>query len=351
MAHLAAASLLGKHRGDEAANVLQRLAVEAEPAAAAVALEGLLDDDPHRVLSLMPRLVVSPDATVRLRAVEAHRRCPTSEHIPLVADLMDDPHTQVRTSARKALLEVAGGTEHGDAVRREATRLLATERWRALEQATILLALLDHKPAAPRLVELLRFERPEVFIAAAWGLRKLAVPETLPDQLREVERRWQRSLKPDPNDSRPMIDLQVAHLAQSLGRARYAPAAPALARFVPKQWNMGPQSRASAVWALGLIHQNAPPARLVEEMIGRLTDESVIMAEDLGVRSMCAVALGRMKSEEAVDSLRKYYPKKLSTDPFPNSCGWALERIAGEKLPVSGTAEVVQKGWFLEPRD
>jgi hypothetical protein len=75
------------------------------------------------------------------------------------------------------------------------------------------------------------------------------------------------------------------------------------------------------------------------------------MAEDLGVRSMCAVALGRMKSEEAVDSLRKYYPKKLSTERFPNACGWALEQITGEKLPASGTAEVVQKGWFLEPRE
>jgi HEAT repeat protein len=351
VAHLAFASLLRRHKGDEAARVLQRLAVEAEPAAAVVALEGLLDDDPRRVLSLMSRLVASPDATVRARAVEAHRRCPTPDHIPLVAELLDDPHPQVRTSARKALLEVARAPDHGDAVRREATRLLATERWRALEQATVLLALLDHKAAAPRFVELLRFERPEVFVAAAWGLRKLAVPETLPEQLREVERRWQRSLKPDPNDPRPMIDLQVAQLAQSLGRARYAPAAPVLARFVPKQWNMGPQSRASAVWALGLIHQEAPPARLVEEMIGRLTDESVIMAEDLGVRSMCAVALGRMKSEEAVDSLRKYYPKKLSTEPLPNSCGWALEQITGEKLPASGIAEVVQKGWFLEPRD
>jgi HEAT repeat protein len=350
-AQLAAVSLLRLHRGDAAALVLQRLAVEAESAAAAVALEALLDDDAHRVLPLMPRLAGSSDATVRTRAVEAHRRCPMAAHIPLVAELLDDPHPQVRVSARKALLEVARGAEHGDAVRREATRLLATERWRALEQATILLALLDHKAAASRFVELLRFERPEVFVAAAWGLRKLAVPETLPEQLREVERRWQQSLKPDPNDPRPMIDLQVAQLAQSLGRARYAPAAQPLARFVPKQWNVGPQSRASAVWALGLIHQKSPLARLVEEMIGRLTDESVIMAEDLGVRSMCAVALGRMKSEEAVDSLRKYYPKKLSTERFPNACGWALEQITGEKLPQSGTAEVVQKGWFLEPRE
>jgi HEAT repeat protein len=347
VASLAAASLLRNHRGDQASKLLQRLAVEAEPAAAAVALQALLEDNPDRVLSLLTQVVVSPDASVREKAVEAHRRRPLPEHIPLVAQLLDDPHPQVRTGARKALLEAAKAG-HGDLVRQEATRLLATERWRALEQSTILLTLLDHKPAAARFIELLQSERPEVFLAAAWGLRKLALPETLSAQLREVERRWQLSLQPDENRPRGMIDLQVAQLAQSLGWAKYSPAAPVLARFVPKQWNIGPESRAAAIWALGLIHQEAPPEALVGALIGRLTDESVIMVEDLGVRRMCAIALGRMKAEEAVDSLRKYYPRKLSAEPFPNACGWGLQAITGEPLPTSGIHEVVQRGWFLE---
>jgi len=188
-------------------------------------------------------------------------------------------------------------------------------------------------------------------VAAAWGLRRLAVPETLPAQLREIERQWDRSLKPMTKDPRAMIDLQVAQLAQSLGRARYDPAAPVLARFVPKQWNIGPESRAAAIWALGLVHEKAPPAPLVQQLIGRLTDESVMMEEDRRVRRMAAVALGRMRAEEAVDSLKKYYPRKLSTDPFPNACGWALQQIMGEMLPASGTVEAVQGGWFLEARD
>ena len=351
VARLAAASLLRKHRSDGAARVLQRLAVGAEPAAAAVALEGLLEADPRRVLPLLAQVVVSPDATVRSHGVEAHRRCPLPEHIPLVAELLDDPHPQVRVRARKALLEVARTADHGDTVRRQATRLLATSRWRALEQATILLTALDHRPAAPRFVELLHFERPEVFVAAAWGLRRLAVPGTLPAQLRAIERQWDRSLKPMTKDLRAMIDLQVAQLAQSLGRARYGPAAPVLARFVPKQWNIGPESRAAAIWALGLIHEKAPPAPLVQQLIGRLTDESVTMEEDPRVRRMAAVALGRLKAEEAVDSLRKYYPRRLTTEPFPNACGWALQQITGEMLPASGTVEAVQGGWFLEARD
>jgi len=349
-AQLAAASLLRKHRGERAARVLQRLAVGAEPAAAAAALEGLLEADPRRVLTVLSQVLASPDATVRGLGVEAHRRCPRPEDIAPVAELLDDPHPGVRVGARKALLEAARAS-HGEAVRRQAAGLLAGARWRALEQAAILLTVLDHKPSAPRFVELLQFDRPEVFVAAAWGLRRLAVPETLPAQLREIERRWDRSLKPRESGPDAQIDLQVAQLAQSLGQARYEPAGAVLARFVPKRWNIGPESRAAAVWALGLIHAKDPPATLVQELIGRVSDESTIMEENLHVRRMAAVSLGRMRAQEAVDAVKKYYGGRLTTEPFPNACGWALEQLTGAKLPRSGTVEAVQGGWFLEAKD
>jgi len=86
----------------------------------------------------------------------------------------------------------------------------------------------------------------------------------------------------------------------------------------------------------------------VEALIERLTDDSSLMPEDPVVRRMCAITLGRMKPAEAVDSLRKYYPRKLTAESLPNACGWALEQITGEKLPTSGTVEVHQTGWFLE---
>jgi HEAT repeat protein len=197
-------------------------------------------------------------------------------------------------------------------------------------------------------VELLRFERPEVFVTAAWGLRRLAVPETLPEQLREIERRWQQVQKLEATLPRDMIDRELAQLAQSLGRARYAAASPQLVRFVPKQLLPGPESRAAAIWALGLIHQDAQPAGLVGQLIERLTDQSVLFAEDLRVRRMSAVALGRMKAKEAVEYLQDYSPGKLSREPLPNACAWALEQLTGDPMPRSGTVEVPERGWFLE---
>jgi hypothetical protein len=97
-----------------------------------------------------------------------------------------------------------------------------------------------------------------------------------------------------------------------------------------------------------LILEKQPPEALVHALIDRLTDEAVIIAEDMGVRRMSAISLGRMKAEEATEGLSKYYPKVLSVDPFPNACGWALEQMGGEKLPTTGVVKTVQKGWFLE---
>src|SRR5262249_9714746 len=161
---------------------------------------------------------------------EAHRRNPLAEHIPAIAELLDDAHPHVRVRARQVLVEDALKAGHDALVRREATRLVGTSRWRGLEPAVIVLTLLDHRAAAPRFVDRWHLGRPEVCLAAAWGLRKLAVPEPLVAQLKEIERRWERSQKFEP-DARDMVDLEVAQLAQSLGQARYAPAMRTLARF------------------------------------------------------------------------------------------------------------------------
>ena len=56
------------------------------------------------------------------------------------------------------------------------------------------------------------------------------------------------------------------------------------------------------------------------------------------------------EAEKAVETLRDIYPGKLSLEPLPNACGWALQQITGAKLPTSDTKAVIQHGWFLEPR-
>jgi HEAT repeat protein len=348
---LAAAYLLRHHQGPDAAKILSRLATQAEPVTALVALQGLLGDDARRVVPLIPQLTASPDAGVRSDAIEAFRRYPAMNLVVKIADLMNDAHPMVRHAARRALAEVAKQKEFRDPVLNAAARILDGNRWREIEQAIILTVNLDHTPIAPRLVKLLQFDRPEVFVTAAWGLRKLAVAQTLPDQLREIERRWEKWGQGGMNPLRDAMDAELAQLCESVGQARYAPAAPALVRFIPRivLRRFGAQSRIAAIWSLGILQEKNPPADVVAQLVERLEDAQTIDPEDTGVRRMCAITLGRMRAKEAIDGLRMNNPMRLSTSSFSSACAWAMEQITGEKQEIAPLERTYYLGWFLEP--
>jgi hypothetical protein len=350
LARLAAAALLRYHRGDRAIELLKRLAQYAEPAVGNVAVEALYEADPCLVVALARPLSASPDANVRGHVVEALRKCPGPEYVSLLTDLTDDVHPDVRTAARHALREWSRRPGYDGPVRRELTRMLATSHWRGLEQAIILLAQLDHKAAAPRFVELLRFDRPEVFVAAAWGLRRLAVPDTLSAMQQTIE--WQLQQVPRAGSVARLMamDWQVAFLAQALGQARYRPADALLRRFIPRNVGQpGGESRAAAAWALGYIHEGKGPPELVQALIGRMKELRAMPPEDGRIGEMSAVALGRMKARAAVDTLKSFSPGVVTEYAVANKSAWALQQITGAPLRPGQPAPLTQRGWFLEP--
>src|SRR5262249_23995857 len=195
-------------------------------------------------------------------------------------------HADVRDKAGRALVELAARKEFGDAVLsvEPVGAVPAGRSWRGLEQSAILLAQLGHEPAAGRLVELLEFDGPEVFVAAAWALRKLAVPETLPGVLKYLDAELARQLAgkglPGRGDVGPAsIDHQLSQLSQLLGRQKYAPADGALRKFIPLKPRF-PEARAAAIWALGLIHQGKKDSGLAKALLGRLNDTIGMPPED-----------------------------------------------------------------------
>ncbi len=349
--HLAAAYLLLHHRGAAAATIQERLATQPEPAAALVALRGLLEYDPRRVLALLDKLVPNSDAEIRSLCVEAFRRRPALAQLTQIANLLDDVHPMVRTSARQVLATIAKQAEFRQPIEQQVVRVVASTGWRGLEQAVILVVDLDVKSAAPRVVQLLSFDRAEVYIAAAWCLRKLAVPATYAAQQTEIDRRFRETGTRDLSYPRPQVDQEVAQLCESLGAAGYATAVPTLRRFVPKQVTrrMGTQSRIAAIWALGILLQKSPPADLIKELAERLTDLDPNDPEDTDVRVMCAITLGRFKAKAAADDLQSCFPRRMATTMLPTACAWALEQITGEKSPLEDPVRVVETGWFLEP--
>jgi HEAT repeat protein len=356
---LAVAELQRHHQGDDAVRLLQKLAGDSEPVVAVIALDRLLEIDSKLILGLIETTLASPDAKVRSIGVETLFRNPTNDRIRLLADKLGDDHPAVRVKARHLLHDLGNKSQFRDAVIKEASGVLAGQKWQGLEQAAILLVELDHKPAANRLVELLKFERPEVLVTAGWGLRRLDVPETLPTALKHL--RGVSELKEsNAKSANPMklqtgaLDHQLSHLAQFMGQRRYQAAELTLRAFVPRTTSgpaFGQETRAGSIWALGMILDGKPEAGLIQQLEQRLNDVPRMMdpGEDPRVRRMSAVTLGRMKAKDSLKSLRKYYIAKPSLDPVTLSCGWAIMQNTGEPLAKPETVQFqagIFKNWL-----
>jgi HEAT repeat protein len=366
---LVAASLLSHHRSPEAISILQKLAKDTEPTVAALAVARLLEIDAELLVPALEILLANPDAAIRSFAVDVLHRRPSEKHLRLLSERFDDPHMEVRRKARRYTQALAGEKKWREQIIRDATALLHGKRWRALEQATILLTLLDHKPVSARLVELLEFNRPEVMVAAAWGLRRLAVPETLPGVLKyiqeDIEKPILRKAPPAKESNRPrsnapppeeppsldVRDHTLSQLHQFLGQQKYRPAETVLRRFVPKlAFGFAGESRAAAIWALGLILEGQTDDALASDVEKRLNDTGSIPPEDFRVRWMCAITLGRLKAKNALPSLENFCRDfKPTQDPVNNACGWAIERITGKTMPPPEAVIRDQRDWFLVP--
>ena len=292
--------------------------------------------------------MVHRDVNVRRWAAQAIAQEPNSKHLLLLQQRLVDPHPELRVIARDALLEFA--TEGGlrDEVIAAATEILAGDDWRGLEQAARIVVVLDHKPAAPRLIELLTQPRDEVGITAAWGVRKLSVPETLEPALDYCERAFAQLRK---NEKEPLlgdVSLRASQLIQHFGVHRFAPAEELMRGLVAKQPLSG-EARGAAIWSLGFLYENELPADFCGQLDSRLNDVASTPPENPRVRQMSAVTLGRLKYEPALPSLRKYYELEGSNSEVGYACGWAVEQITGEKVAPPQLLKKYPQGLFLQP--
>jgi len=339
-----AARVLRAHSGAETVKRLQALARDAEPAVAAGALPRLLELDPAHLEPVLPLVLASPDANVRGFGVECLRRRRSAAHIKLLGARLADEHPDVRAAARVALREHAAA-QRAD-VLDALDKVFAGTDWRANEQAALLAGELKYEEAAKRLVALLGAPRPEPGIAAAWALRRLALPDTLAPALAHFKAHLR------PNEVTEGRDKQLAQLAQFFGERRYAPADAALRGIVPPKSPAGNTARAAACWALGYIHEGkAATAGLTKLFTGRLNAVTPFDIEDPLVRRMCTVALARIGEMGALPDLRNYWGGQWTVDPVNNTCGWAIEVLTGTKFPPPGTFEAARLPPFLVPVD
>lgn len=348
---IVALKLLQSHRSQAAVSLLQASLRDEEPGLSLLAAETLLANDAKTLVGSLDWLLSHRDPGVRRVGVEVIRRLPEPERLDSLVERLGDDHVDVRTDARKGLVELAKVEKFRERILQGAMKTLASNDWKALEQAAILVTDLDHKPAAQPLLEVLKNPRPETFVAAAWGLRKLDVPETLPGALRYVAGRF--AIHRNAEGYRPFevwYDHQLSQLMQFLGQRRYAPAEGVMRQFAGLGVGLVNETRCASVWGLGMIHEGKPVRDLGRQFEGMIrAARAPVPGENIIVARMAVVSLGRMKAKDHLAVLREYYDGKPTRDPFNNSCGWAIEQITGEKVPDPGIERIVRYDWFLIP--
>lgn len=344
---LCSVQLIARHTGNDAVLLLNAFAVDLEPAIAVIALARLIKIDPQLVLPLAAAAIASADVKVREQGATAYHLLPDAARVASLAGLLNDPDPGLRGSVREWLYELSRVPELDQPVRSSATAVLAADGWRGLEQAALLLAALDHQPAAQRFVELLDFHRSEVRVAAAWGAKMLAVPETLPALLTAAERRTEIRTGKDPQNSD--LDVQTAHLLEVFGKMKYRPAEPLLRRHIPKNFQMGHYSRGAAIWSLGLLHEGVPDEELARQLTARINDTASSPPEAQPTRQAAALTIGRMRAVSQASALRKYIDPVYPADEFGVRVRWAVMLLTGEPIPEPASPTKGELGWFLEP--
>lgn len=342
-----AVELLAQHRGTETEALLQELAVDPESVVAGEAVRRLFEIDPQLVYPFSAQLITQRDVNLRRVGAESLLHQGDLAAIPLLATLLDDENPSLRQAVTTGLIRLGSMPSLQAEVIAQSSQVLGRDAWRGIEQATIVLIELDHQPAGERLVELLNHPRHEAAVAAAWGLRRLAIPAHLPAMLAHAQQLRGEFTQPNfPHYLRAVA--QFSQLFQAFGLQRYREAEPLMRQFIPKDFGLGDEARAAAIWALGYLYEDAAPADLTEAFAARLSDVNSPLPEVHDVRLMSAVSLGRMKSLGVVETLQRFR-RDEGPAPVGLACSWSLERITGNPHPAPPDSRTPLRDWFLVP--
>ncbi|MFN9370493.1 MAG: HEAT repeat domain-containing protein [Planctomycetaceae bacterium] len=348
---LAAARLLASHKQSDAHALLLKLAVDPEPAVAADALERLNDIDCNLVLPLAEQAMQNADHLVRRQGMRAYTTLPTPERMGPVSRLLDDLVPGLRQEVTAKFDKLLEQPELVPAIWKGTLEVLGQDSWRGQEQAALLVGQHRHQPAAQRLFELQSIPRAEARVAAAWALRRVAVPETLPRIFKRVDQLTKQRVSGPMLDG---IDEQVAHLIEALAVMEFWQAEALWRLYIPKQPVMGHYSRGAAIWALGKRFNGTAQPELAQQLVERLTDTAPVPAEMEHVRYSSAVTLGRIKADTHVKRMIDWVgePNLKSGNvvtPHALAVRWAVMQLTGDEYPELQPFPVGKGGWFLEP--
>ena len=352
---ICAIRLLARHSSEAATRLLVGLASHEEPAVAGTAMQRLNEIDFSLVLPLAESAMQSSDPLVRRQGATCMLKLPEVTHVEPLSRLLSDPHPGVRRDVCEGLYQLSEKPDLSELIRDAALEVLAGDRWQGQEQASLLLGILEHQPAADGLVELLESPRMEVRVASAWALRKVAVQETIPAMIEHATRQTERRKK----EQQPGLDEQVAHLFEAFGVLQATDARQLLLDdfYFKKTVRQNNLSRGAAFWAIGRLYEGRRDKVIEDALVARLDDFTPQPYEIPLVKQMSAIALGRMQAVDHAQHMRDFAtsidsesaPADNSSIRLKLALGWAVRELTGEELPPPEPLTVGQGSWFLEP--
>ena len=291
----------------------------------------LLERNVAELSAFVPKASVHSDPEVRRVAIDTLVQFPSEEQIALLGNVLDDEHPEIRRAARHALLTLSGDYSLKPVAIEAGLAAIARSSWREQEQAIVLLAMLNQSQTADRLLELINSPRPEVAIAAAWGLRKLNVAGKL-ELLLTIAEAMDRLIA-DGQELRLDQLIVLAHVFEALGRGKYKPAIPLLKRWIPKaaprvnfntprSWRFG---------SLGWLVKDSKDVMLARQLKDRFVDVLSPIPESAAARFAAGIALGRIGAVEFAPEL-KAFAERGNGEP-DLAAAWAVERLTGERFP------------------
>ena len=345
----------------QALQVLKQLCASSAYAAAGIAADALRQWNKVAVVELADVLATHQNPRARNAYVTALHDTVTAENLATLGSYLDDGDPGIRVQVQKWLVEFAEQDTLLPGVLEITEGAVNAQSWRLQEQGMHLAVELEQKHLAPVALKLLRSDRAEVLVTASWALRRLAVPETLPQVLAYCQSRRSDFLKETlPRELEYEINEQFAHLYQMFGQMKYKPATQLLMQFTKKVEQLRFRIRASAGWALGKIWEDdlEGASGLQDLFLTRLTDEAPIPPEDNLVKRMCAIGLARIGSdnEATIDALELYREQTTrrgvpSFSPLYTGSVWALTKLTGKTYPDPVTETFNEGPWLIQPFD
>lgn len=307
-------------------------------------LAQLAEIDPSIVVGLAESRIHDSDANVRRTIIDALATEASEKNSKLLASCLDDVVPKNRRAARDCLIKFAAEDSLKETVIADTGKVLASESWRELEQALLVLTVIGDRGKKSRIFELLEHPRPEVFVTAAWSLKRLA-EESWGDEIfaaleRQVEKIRDRSMSYQGL-------FAATHLIESMGILGYKQALPVLETMVPKGAPYSLSMRCAAVWSIGFLVDVEADSNIVSQVEERFMDFSAFPPEEPEVRATAAVALGRMKSLKSLDILRERAEIESARSMVGIRAYWAISQMTDEPMPEVPRIGLGLGGWAI----